>query len=76
MSLFRLTALRPKNLAGSSGRCDRSPSWGRPRHRRAPRGFSKADCELIYSGRYSPNMLAAAVAVPRDVRVEAGVKRG
>lgn len=26
-------------------------------------GFSKADCELIYSGRYSPNMLAAAVAV-------------
>jgi len=26
-------------------------------------GYSKADCELIYSGRYSPNLLAAALAV-------------
>jgi hypothetical protein len=26
-------------------------------------GYSKADTELIYSGRYSPNLLAAALAV-------------
>ena len=26
-------------------------------------GLSKADTELIYSGRYSPNLLAAALAV-------------
>eukprot|EP00438_Fugacium_kawagutii_P004872 Skav203388 [mRNA] locus=scaffold1379:574553:575251:+ [translate_table: standard] len=26
-------------------------------------GYSKADCELIYSGRYSPNLLAASLAV-------------
>jgi len=26
-------------------------------------GFSKSDCEAIYSGRYSPNLLAATIAV-------------
>ena len=26
-------------------------------------GYSKADTEMIYSGRYSPNLLAAALAV-------------
>ena len=26
-------------------------------------GYSKADTELIYSGRYSPNLLASALAV-------------
>ena len=26
-------------------------------------GYSKADCESIYAGRYSPNLLAAAIAV-------------
>ena len=26
-------------------------------------GFSKADCESIFAGRYSPNLLAATLAV-------------
>ena len=46
-----------------------------------PSGYSKADCELIYSGRYSPNLLAAAFAVARllagdDPFAFLGVKTG